>query len=78
MVGAGEKDGTFRDVSYLSLSPKLASKYKAMNVDTTSAHSFKVITRFIRKTCFFPAFMARTNAEISITVLYGYLYGAWF
>ncbi len=22
--------------------------------------------------------MARTNAEISITVLYGYLYGAWF
>jgi hypothetical protein len=45
MMGAGEKDGTFRDVSNLSLSLKLASKYKAMNVDTTSAHSFKVITR---------------------------------
>ncbi len=30
------------------------------------------------KTYFFPAFKARTNAEISITVLYVYLCGAWF
>jgi hypothetical protein len=39
-----------------------------MNVDTTSAHSFKVISDYTVKNIFFVALTARTDAEISILV----------